>query len=60
MMTHILVRWQGEGKKGNAPVVKMHGCMWAGGWERDFDISEHSGSCDLNPKKEIECVWRRE
>lgn len=30
-----------------------------GGWERDF-ISEHSGSCDLNPKKEIECVWRRE
>lgn len=37
----------------------MHCCMWVGG-KRDFDISEHSGSCDLNPKKEIQCVWRNE
>lgn len=36
--------------------VKIQVCMWwVGVWERDFDICECSGSCDLNPKKEIVC-----
>lgn len=37
----------------------MSACVWVGG-NGDFDISAHRGSCDLNPKKEIRRVWRRE
>lgn len=57
MMTHILVRWRGTKQKCRGGENAL---LHVGGWERDFDISEHSGSCDLNPKKEIQRVWRRE
>lgn len=51
MVTHILVR-RLEGKTEMQRGRKcMAACGWMGGWERDFDISEHSSSCDLNPKK---------
>lgn len=56
-----LVRWQGAQQnknffKENAEGVKMHCYMLVGGNE----TSEHSGSFDLNPKKEIRSVEKRE
>lgn len=45
-----------KNKQKNAKGVKMHCYMWVGGNE----TSEHSGSFDLNPKKEIQCVEKRD
>lgn len=47
-----MVCLHGREQKRNGERVKMLCSMWVDGNE----TSEHSGSCDLNPKKEIERV----
>lgn len=45
--------WEGAERGKNA-------WLHLSGWERGFDIFKHLGGCDLNPKKEIQRVWKGE